>query len=64
MSQQQQPDRRSIFAVLAIGLVLVAVFSLIIGDSSASKVIERLVVYGGAFLLLVFVLDRSRRPRG
>ena len=60
---QQPPSKKSIFVVLAIGLLLVAAVSLLLGNASWTDALKRLVLYGGAFLLLVFILQRSRRPR-
>lgn len=60
---QQTPSRKSIYVILAIGLVLVALFSLVVGNASMSEAIVRLILYGGAFLILTFILDRARRGR-
>jgi hypothetical protein len=48
---------------LLIGLVLVALVSVLLGGAGWVRVVRLLVLYGGVFLLALYVLGRWRRSR-
>ena len=56
------PDRKTVIVYLLLGLLIVAAVSLALGGSWF-RVARLLVVYGGAFLLLLCVLHALRHTR-
>jgi hypothetical protein len=60
---QQRPARPAVLVYLLIGLVLVALVSVLLGGAGWVRVVRLLVLYGGVFLLALYVLGRWRRGR-
>jgi hypothetical protein len=57
------PDRKTILVYLLIGLLIVALVSLAPGGGGWFRVLRLLVIYGGAFLLALYVFSVLRRSR-
>jgi hypothetical protein len=63
VSRRRPPDRKTIFIYLVLGLLIVAVVSLALGGGGWFRVVRLLVIYGGAFLLVLYVFRVLRRTR-
>lgn len=61
MNPRQPPNRKVVIIYLLAGLVLVAGVSVLLGGATWFRVLRRLLIYGGAFLLLMYVFARMRR---
>ena len=60
---RRPPDRKTIIAYLLIGLLLVALISVILGGSWF-RILRLMLIYGGAFLVALYVFRVMRRgPR-
>ena len=57
------PDRKTIVIYLVVGLLLVALVSLVLGGGGWLRAVRMLVIYGAAFLLLMYVFRVMRRGR-
>jgi hypothetical protein len=60
---RRPPDTRAIVVFLLIGLLIVALVSLAFGGAGWFRLVRLLVVYGGAFLLLLYIFRVLRRGR-
>jgi len=58
---RRPPDRKTIIVSLVIGLLVIALVSLALGGTSLIRLIRLLVVYGAAFLILLYVFQAMRR---
>ena len=58
---RQRPDRKTVLTYMVVGLLLVAVVSLVLGGVGWFRVVRLMLIYGGAFLLLMYLFGRLRR---
>jgi hypothetical protein len=49
-----------VVAYLVVGLVLVALVSVVLGGAGWFRIVRLLLLYGGVFLLVMYVLGRMR----
>ena len=57
---RQPPGKKLALAYLLVGLLLVALVSLVLGGATWFRVLRLLLIYGVAFLLVAYVLGRLR----
>jgi len=57
---RQPPGKKLVLAYLLVGLLLVALASVVLGGATWFRLVRLLVIYGGAFLLVAYVLSRLR----
>jgi hypothetical protein len=58
---RRPPDRKLVFVYLLVGLILVALVSFVLGGAGWFRIVRLLLIYGGVFLLAMYVLGRMRR---
>ena len=58
---RRPPDTKTVLVYLVIGLLLVAIASILLGSGGWLRVVRLVVLYGAAFLLLMYVFRRMRR---
>ena len=60
MRNRKPPDRKTVLIYLVVGLALVALASVLLGGSGGFGLARLLLIYGAAFLLLLWILGRAR----
>jgi hypothetical protein len=61
--ERPRPSGKVIWLYLLLGMVILGAVRILLGGEDWAVVLRTLLIYGGAFLLLMYVFGRMRRRR-